>query len=81
MEAYILRRDLLKPGYDYNTVLAMDKEQLTHEMNRQLYQLLAETGKESDFIATYSAADLEDLINLDEGAFNPAKYYIRIFQD
>lgn len=81
MEAYILRRDLLKPGYDYNTVLAMSKEQLAHEQNRQLDYSLLYTGKEDNFIAIYQAMDLEDLINLDEGAFDPSKYYIRIFLD
>lgn len=75
MEAYILRRDLLKEGYDYNTVLAMDKEQLAHEMNRQL------DIEEDPFIAIYDFIDLEELISLDAGAFNPSNYYLRIFQD
>lgn len=75
MEAYVLRRDLLKPGYDYNTVLAMDKEQLAYEMNRQL------DVEEDQFVAIYSAIDIEDLISLDDGAFIPSKYYIRIFKD
>lgn len=81
MEAYILRRDLLKPGYDYNTVLAMSKEQLANEQNRQLDFCLLYTGKEDNFIAIYQAMDLEDLINLDDCDFDPQKYYIRIFLD
>lgn len=79
MEAYILRRDLLKPGYDYNTVLSMDKEMLAREMNRQLDRSIELTGREDNFIAVYSETDVEDLISLDEGAFDPKKYYIRIF--
>lgn len=72
MVAYILRRDLLPVVYSYNTILAMDAEQLCEEMNRQL------DIEDDQFIAVYSVSDLEDLISLDEGTFIPSKYYIRI---
>lgn len=74
MTAYILRRDLLPAAYSYDTILAMDTEQLCEEMNRQL------DVEDDQFIAVYSVSDLEDLINLDKGAFNPSEYYIRIFE-
>lgn len=81
---YVLRRDLLTPGYDYNTILAMDEDQLAHEMNLQLDRCVADTGKEDSFIAIYSPEDFEDAFNLendstsDNSTLDINKYYIRI---
>ena len=79
MKAYILRRDLLPDGVDLEAVSYMDQNALEREMNRQQAILLMETLKEDEFIAIYELADLEDLVNLDRGAFDPQKYYLRIF--
>ncbi|MBO7684871.1 MAG: hypothetical protein J6V72_00710 [Kiritimatiellae bacterium] len=82
MKAYTLRRDLLPDGVDLEAVDTMSQDEVEREMNRQQANLLMETGKKDSFIDIYSSQyELEDLINLDEGAFDPQKYYLRIFLD
>lgn len=81
MEAYVLRRDLLPEGVDLEAILKMSQGALEHEMNQQQETLLKERGQEDNFIAIYEQGELEDLISLDEGAFDPQKYYLRIFPD
>lgn len=83
MKIYVLRRNLLTKGLNYEKVLSMNEEELAHELNKQLDECIKVYGKEDDFIAIYTKEEFEDLINLEtnesENGFMPKNYYIRIF--
>lgn len=78
MKIYVLRRNLLTKGLNYEKVLSMNEEELAHELNKQLDESIKD-----DFIAIYTIEEFEDLINLEtnesENGFMPKNYYIRIF--
>jgi hypothetical protein len=80
MKAYILRRDLLPDGVDLEAILDMSQGAIIDELFRQRKTLL-NRGEHDEFLAWYEQGELEDLISLDEGAFDPQKYYLRIFPD
>lgn len=75
MKYYVLRRDILKEGLDYEKLLKMSKMELDAELERQ--QSFCRTrGVGEPFLEKYSTGDLMDLISLDEGAFRPMDYFL-----